>query len=41
MILSRRQRPAPKVTSEPLDQRLPAARADRVPLGILYMLARP
>jgi drug/metabolite transporter (DMT)-like permease len=26
------------VTSERLDQRLPAARADRVPLGILYML---
>jgi drug/metabolite transporter (DMT)-like permease len=26
------------VTSEPLDQRLPAARADRIPLGILYML---
>jgi drug/metabolite transporter (DMT)-like permease len=27
------------VTSDSLDQRLPAARADRVPRGILYMLA--
>ena len=26
------------MTSERLDQRLPAARADRVPRGILYML---
>ena len=26
------------VTSDSLDQRLPAARADRVPRGILYML---
>ena len=27
------------MTSDSLDQRLPAARADRVPLGILFMLA--
>ena len=40
IIPSRRQRPITPVTSDSLDQRLPAARADRVPRGILYMLAR-
>ncbi len=39
MILPRHQRPISKVTSERFDQRLPAARADRVSRGILYMLA--